>query len=243
MAAFEPYLPLNVPKPFADGVWIIDGPEIRMRYGPVALPFTTRMVVVRLATGGLWVHSPVAPDAQLLQAVDALGPVRHLIAPNSIHYWYMADWLDRYPDAVSYAVPGLARRAKRPFRIDHVLDDDHLPTAWGDEIDWVVVPGTAVTEAAFHVRPASTVILADLIENFELPRIKGRLHRLLVRLGGADGGTPHDLKMTFRPKRRQVAGRVRLILAWRPDKVIMAHGRPYASDGAAHLDRALAWAV
>jgi hypothetical protein len=242
MAAFEPYLPLNALKPFADSVWIVDGPEIPMSYGPFALPFTTRMVVVRLASGALWVHSPIAPDAQLLQALDALGPVRYLVAPNSIHYWYMADWLDRYRDATSYAVPGLARSAKRSFRIDQVLDEG-LRTAWNDEIDWAVVPGTAVTEAAFHVRAASTVILADLIENFELPRIRNRLLRLLVRLGGADGGTPHDLRMTFWPKRREVGDSVRRILAWRPDKVIMAHGRPYASDGAAHLERALGWAI
>lgn len=242
MAAFEPYIPLNVLKPFADDVWIIDGPEIGMRYGPLTLPFPTRAVLVRLGSGELWVHSPIAPNPALLSAIDALGTVRHLIAPNSIHYWYMRDWLDRYPDAVSYAVPDLRHRAKRPFRIDHLLESEGS-YPWSSMIDCIVVPGTAVTEAVFHVRAASTVILADLIENFEPTRIHSWVHRLLVKLGGANGWTPHDLKMTFRPKRRAVAVRTRQILAWEPEKVVMAHGRPYASNGAEELERALKWAV
>ena len=241
MAAFEPYSPLNEPKPFAPELWIVDGPEIQMDYGPLKLPFPTRMVVVRLASGQLWLHSPIAPDARLLKALEALGPVGHLIAPNSIHYWYMADWLERYPDAISYAVPDLAQNAKRPFRIDQPLSTGDF-YAWSSEIDCVVVPGSVVTEAVFHVRCASTVVLSDLIENFEPDRIRGRLHRLLVKLGGADGGTPRDLKLTFRGKRRRVAEQVGRILAWSPQKVVMAHGRPYSSEGGAELRRALAWA-
>ena len=62
MTAFEPYLPANVLKPFADGIWIVGGPEIRMDYGPVALPFPTRMVVVRLKPGHLWL--PLADRAR-----------------------------------------------------------------------------------------------------------------------------------------------------------------------------------
>lgn len=242
VASFKPYLPLNVLKPFAAGVWIVDGPEIGMRYGPFTLPFPTRMVIVRLGSGELWIHSPIAPDPALSSAIDAIGRVGHLIAPNSIHYWHMADWLDRYPEAISYAVPDLRRGTKRPFRIDHSLEPDGS-YPWSAEVDCVVVPGTAVTEAVFHVRGASTVILADLIENFEPARINGWVHRLLVKLGGADGGTPYDLRMTFRPRGRKVAIRMRQILAWRPEKVVMAHGRPYASGGAEELERALRWAV
>lgn len=242
MAAFEPYEPLNVPKPFANGLWIVDGPEIAMDYGPFTLPFPTRMTVARLASGDLWVHSPIAPDPALMAGIDSLGPVRHLVAPNSIHYWFMADWLERYPAATSYAVADLARTAKRPFRIDHPLVSG-LRTPWDEEIDWVAVPGTAVTEAVFLVRDANTVLLADLIENFEPQRIKSRFHRLLVRLGGADGGTPRDLRLTFWPKRREVAPQVARILQWHPERVVMAHGLPIAADGAEVLERELGWAL
>lgn len=242
MGAYEPYSPLNIPKPFAKDVWIVDGPEIRMDYGPVTLPFPTRMTIFRLANGDLWVHSPIAPDAAMFAEVERLGTVRHLVAPNSIHYWYMADWLERYPDAISYAVPDLAEKAKRPFRIDCLLDDTAQP-GWNGEIDWLLVPGTAVEEAVFHLRGAGTVVLTDLIENFEPRRVRGWLHRLLVRLGGADGGTPYDLRFTFWLRRQKVRRQVARLLAWQPDKVVMAHGKPYTEAGAAELERALRWAL
>ena len=241
MVALCPYDPLNTPKPFGPDAWIVDGPEIRMDYGPVSLPFPTRMVVARLASGDLWVHSPIAPDPGLFVQIDALGPVRHLIAPNSLHHSHMADWLARYPAAVSHAVPGL-HKAKRPFRIDRTFTPGHA-MGWENEIDWVLVPGTAVTEAVFHIRHASLVVLTDLIENFERDRVKGRILRWLIGLAGADGSTPFDLRMTFWPRRKAVRAAVAEIVSWAPERVVMAHGRPYASDGAAQLRRGLRWAV
>lgn len=242
MSAFEPYSPLNTPKPFAEDVWTIDGPEIRMDYGPVTIPFPTRTTVVRLANGDLWVHSPIAPDEQLVSGLAELGEVRHLIAPNSLHYWYMADWLERYPAALSYAVSDLVKKAKRPFRIDCPLGPDAHPD-WESEIAWLVVPGTAVSEAVFHVEQARVVVLTDLIENFEPRRVRSFLLRWAVRLAGATGAAPYDLRMTFWPKRGEVRKQVAQMLAWQPEKVVMAHGKPYSENGAAELERAFRWAT
>ena len=121
MAGFRPYAPLNVPKPFGDNIWIVDGPEIRMDYGPASIPFPTRMTLVRVGDGRLWVHSPVAPDAALFDAVDGLGEVAWLVAPNSLHYWFVADWQQRYPQAKTAAVPGagMVERANVQHRRHH----------------------------------------------------------------------------------------------------------------------------
>ena len=72
------YEPLHSLKPIATGVWIVDGGWTRF-YG---IPFPTRMTVIRLGDGGLWVHSPVGDENGLFDAVAALGAVRHLVAPN-----------------------------------------------------------------------------------------------------------------------------------------------------------------
>ncbi|HEX2811208.1 MAG TPA: DUF4336 domain-containing protein [Sphingopyxis sp.] len=244
MAGFRPYAPLNVPKSFGENIWIVDGPEIRMDYGPASIPFPTRMTLVRLGDGRLWVHSPVAPDAALFDAVDGLGEVAWLVAPNSLHYWFVADWQQRYPQAKTAAVPGLAEKAKRTFRTDVVLDGAGAP--WPrEEIDVVLVPGTAVSEAVFFHRASGTAILTDLIENFEPQRVVNPVYRWLVRWSGAahpDGKAPIDLRLTFWPKRRAVRAAVAAILAWPCERVVMAHGLPYASGGAAELCRALRWA-
>lgn len=243
MTAFIPYAPLNCPKAFGKDLWIVDGPEIRMNYGPVSIPFPTRMTIVRLDDGRLWVHSPIAPDDALFEAVDQLGPVAWLVAPNSLHYWYVADWQARYPAARTVAVPGLEIRAKRDFRIDALLTGPAMPLP--DAIDAVLIPGTAVDEAVFFHRASRTVILTDLIENFELPRIRNPLLRLLVRLSGAShphGKAPVDLRLTFWPHRQRVREEVAKILRWDCQRIVMAHGRPHESGGAAELRRAFRWA-
>jgi hypothetical protein len=53
----------------ADGIWTAEAPQ--RFYG---LHFGTRMTVLRLPDGGLWIHSPVSIDVALKGAIDALGP-------------------------------------------------------------------------------------------------------------------------------------------------------------------------
>ena len=61
-AATSLYEPLNQYKPFAHNIGIVDGPFEYMSLLGMRLPwpFTTRMTVVRLANGDLFLHSPVA---------------------------------------------------------------------------------------------------------------------------------------------------------------------------------------
>ncbi|WBU57618.1 hypothetical protein [Paracoccus sediminicola] len=96
------YEPLNRLKPLAEDLWIVDGPRISMNVGPFRTPFPTRMTVIRLPEG-VFLHSPIAFDAGLAEAVAALGPVRWLIAPNLIHYASVQPWLNAFPEAESWA--------------------------------------------------------------------------------------------------------------------------------------------
>lgn len=47
-----------------------------------------RGAVVKLSDGSLWVHSPVKLDPELKTAMDALGPVKHIVTPNFEHNKY-----------------------------------------------------------------------------------------------------------------------------------------------------------
>src|SRR3546814_13055705 len=87
----------------------------------------------------------------------------------------------------------------------------------------LLVPGTMVREAVFFHRASRTVILADLIENFEPARVRSRLFRWLVRLAGVAhpaGGTPADMRLTFWPRRRAVRAAMTEILAWDCERVV-----------------------
>lgn len=229
----------------APEVWIADGPEIRMDYLGLKLPFPTRMTVVRLPGGGLWLHSPTRPSEPLLRQVEALGPVRFLIAPNGLHYWWLPEWQARFPAAEAFGAPGLERTAKRPLPALQPLGDAP-PPEWGGTLDQVLVEGGLLTEVDFLHRPTRTLILTDLIENFEPRRVRSRFWRGLLRLSGAtdpDGKAPYDLQLSFLGRRRALRAAVERMLAWQPERILLAHGRCYERDGVAELRRAFRWVL
>lgn len=91
-------------------VWLAERPFFPTLPGMTSTDVGGKMAVVRLADGGLWVHSPVALDDALRAALAALGPVEHIVTPNTEHQKWAADWIRAYPDATSYACPGLRER-------------------------------------------------------------------------------------------------------------------------------------
>lgn len=243
----EPYTPLDTPKSVAADLWIVDGPPIDMAVGlGMSMPFPTRMVVVRLGNGDLWCHSPIAPDDALFAALDALGPVRHLVSPNKLHYAHIAAWKRRYPQATAWASPGVRERAAAQ-RIEVAFDVDLAdtpPAAWAADIDQLRFRGSRVMqEFVFFHRASASVILADLIENFEAARLSPGL-RLLARVGGVldpDGRPPLDLRLTFLGHKAEARASLARMLAWHPERVLLAHGRCYLTDGEAELRRAFRW--
>lgn len=240
------YRPLDTPKPFARDVWIVDGPLIRMAVPGGSMPFPTRMTVVRLADGTLWCHSPTAPHARLFAAIDALGPVRHLVSPNKLHYAHIAAWKRRYPQAVAWASPGVRERAagqKMAVTFDAELGDAPPPD-WSGTLDQLHFRGSRVLEeVVFLHRASATLILADLIENLEPPRLRPWM-RLLARLGGVcdpDGKAPLDLRLTYLGHKRVARACLARMQAWQPQRIILAHGRCYHADAQAELRRAFRW--
>ncbi len=234
------YEPINRPKPAADGVWIVDGPAIRF----MGLPFPTRMTLVRLEDGALFVHSPIALDEGLKARIDALGRVAHLVAPNPIHYWWVGEWKAAYPRAVVWAAPGMDKRlARRGAAAERILED-RPPPDWAREIDQLLVRSAAMAEAVFFHRPSRTLILTDLIENFEPGRIPCAPLRALARLAGnldPDGKAPIDMRLSFLGRRRAARAAVGRMIAWGPERVVLAHGRWYRENGTAELKRAFRW--
>lgn len=232
------YEPLYSLKPVAPDIWIADGGWIRF-YG---LPFPTRMTVVRLACGGLWLHSPIADKDGLADAVAACGPVRHLIAPNWIHYAWLPDWQARFPEATSWGSPGVVQRARgRGLRLhlNHELTDDP-PADWAGQIDQRLAASGLHREVVFFHRASRSLILTDLIENFE-PAKMPLWVRPLLRLGGVcdpDGGMPRDIAASFARRPTHLRELVETMIGWGPERVILAHGRWYDRDGAAELRRA-----
>lgn len=235
------YPPLDEPKPVARDIWVVDGPVIRF----YKMPFSTRATIVRLENGDIWLHSPTRWSHDLQQKIEALGPIRHLIAPNWIHYAYVADWQAALPDARVWAAPGVAGRAAShgvDIRIDHDLTQD-APPDWAGQIDQMIVEGSRLhREAVFFHRASDTLILTDLIENFEPAKLLWWF-RPLARLGGVSepGAMPRDMRASFAGHTDQLRAQVQRMIDWAPTRVILAHGRWYREGGTDELRRAFSW--
>ena len=237
----ETYDPINALKPVADNIWIVDGPVISFK----SVPFSTRMTVVRLGTGELFIHSPTELTGSLKREIDALGRVRHLVSPNKIHYWWIGAWGEHYPDAQRWASPGAREAsAKQGWDFTDDLAED-APSAWRAELEQLIVRGGRfLEEVVFFHQASRSLILADLIENFEACRVKSPLMRFLLTLAGnldPDGKLPIDLRLSFWGRHEALRPAVQRMIDWQPERIILAHGRCYEGNASAELRRAFRW--
>ncbi len=223
---------------FGPEIWIADGPAVTAALG---FRFPTRMAVVRLAGGALFVWSPVALSDALRAELDALGKVACLVAPNSLHDLFIADWKRAYPGARIFAAPGLRERRK-DIAFDEDLGDPP-PGDWAGQIDQVVVRGNAITtEVVFFHRASATIIFTDLIQ--QLPKGWYSGWRAVVAkldlMTAAEPSVPRKFRLAFRDRRAARAA-VQQILAWPAQRVLMAHGAPVAESGQAVIAKAFRW--
>jgi hypothetical protein len=162
-----------------------------------------------------------------------------------LHYWWIPDWNALFPKAGIHAAPGLDGHTKRPLP-PHALLDDKAPPAWADTIDQVIVYGYLFTEVDFFHRPSRTLILTDVIENFQVSRVNSPFYRFLLRIGGAadpDGQAPLDMRLALLRHLEAVRNAVHQMIAWDPERIVLAHGRWYGRNAVAELQRAFRWLV
>ncbi|HEY8596242.1 MAG TPA: DUF4336 domain-containing protein [Devosiaceae bacterium] len=238
------YEPTSTLKPVAANVWIVDGPAIDFGPGPFHVPFPTRMTIVRLPGGRLFVHSPTELTRDMVEEISAIGTVFWLIAPNRIHHWWMPQWHKAYPYAEVFVAPRVkqAARGRLDFPLNVINGRGDYP--WAERIDTFAAVGDFMTELIFFDRMTRTLILTDLIENFEQKRVHPGWMRWLIRAGGVadpDGQMPRDMRIGFWRRRDRLRALIGDLIALDPERVIIAHGRWYERNGAAELRRAFRW--
>jgi hypothetical protein len=243
------YEPINAYKPFAPLIGFADGPFEYVVLAGINMPlaFTTRMTIVQLANGDLFLHSPIAFDSALAEQLRSMGTVRHLVSPNRGHYAHIGEWARVFPHAITWASPGVQERA-RSVGIDVRFERDlHLdaPAEWRDEMDQAVIPGAVLDEVVFFHRSSKTLIVADTIMNFERERVKQPL-RLIARLANMTyplGGMSPDMRIALWPNKRRVRPAIEKVLAWQPERIILSHGRCFDKDASCVICRAFSWAL
>ena len=169
------YEPINIYKPLRANIGTVDGPFEYFTLAGIRMPmpFTTRMTVIRLSGGDLWLHSPIVFEASLAAELQRLGTVRHLISPNQWHYAHIGEWQKAFPEAVAWSSPGVRQMARARHIDVHFNRDLEIapPPEWRNELDQTVVPGGVFKEFIFFHRASATLILTDTIMNMDLGKL------------------------------------------------------------------------
>jgi hypothetical protein len=199
-------------------VWVVERP---LRY--FGAEVGTRMTVIKLNDGSLFVHSPVSLDLEIRKGLDQLGEVRLVVAPNRFHHLFAADYPRAYPASVLFGAPGLDAKRK-DLKFDAILADQP-PSQWAGQIEQEVFhafPG--LNEVVFFHPSSRTVLFTDLL--FNVMHSSSAYTRTLLKLDGGYGtvAVARTFRLAIRLKRRMARQAIDRILDWDFDRVIMAHG-------------------
>ena len=210
---------------FTEDVWVCRQP---LRF--LGVQVGTRMTIVRLETGALWVHSPVAVDEEKAAEICGLGPVSFIVAPNRLHHLFVAPFRDRWSEASVFLAPGLS--SKRPDLEPAITLQGEATYSWSAEIEHECVSGLrTLGEVAFFHRRSRTLLLTDLA--FNIGRDTPFWSRQAMWLNDAYGRLrcPRDVRWLFVADRDAFARSIRRIADWDFDRITIAHGHVVRSEG------------
>lgn len=215
----------------AEGVWTATAP-VRI----VGMPLTTTMTVLGLEAG-LLVHSPVPLTEKLRLALEKLGDVTHLYAPNTMHHTWIGEWSAAYPSARLHA-PGALCRKRRDLKIDRVHGEG---AEFDPAVEELPISGFRLEESTlFHLRSRSLVV-TDLVHQIGKPAhlwtkiyatTMGFYDRVavsaVIRLG-AFSDTQAARRSLDEVLRRPI------------ERIVVGHGAPITSEPVAKLAAAYNW--
>ncbi len=224
----QPVRPHNQLEELAEGVW-------RVR-GSLPFPMFRNMIVIRLPSGELVLHSVVALDDAGLNSLEALGRPAYAIVPSRGHQMDTAFYRARYPDLAF-----LAPEAVRPVvRVDVADTVEHALPALGFKVH--PVPGWKSPECVYEYELPSggrILISNDVFGGPDAHDHSRLLGRLLVRrmtVPGNGFGVTRITRWTM-VSDKEALRRFARELADTPDLrlVTVSHGEPLTKAPAERL--------
>lgn len=213
-----------------------------LKFGPFA--FTSRMTVVRLQSGKLWIHSPIAPTPAIIAALDKLGSVQFVVAPNKVHHLHFLPFIQTFPYATGIIASGLNR--KRPDLESYkTIGDAGMELAgspsWTAELQAIFIEGIpTLQETAWFHQPSGTLILTDLLACFGSNNTG--VNRLMARLLGVYENLAMSRTIKFLVKDKYALARsVKLLLALDVQRIVVSHDQIIEIDAKQKLEQAFRW--
>lgn len=219
---------------FAEGVWV-DTEPVRF----LGMRLTATMAVLRLTDNTLLLYSPVAMTPKRRAAIEVLGAVAHLYAPNLYHHRWIGEWADAFPSALLHSPARLARK-RHDLRIDRVHCSSLLP-AFAGVVDELHIDGFRLEESVLFHRPSRTLVVADIVHNVGRPEDRwtgfyahtmGFYDRVAVS---------RVIRWTAFSDRAAARRSIDELLALPFEGLVVGHGKPLSAGGRQALAAAYAW--
>jgi len=206
-----------------------------LNFGPIQIK--TRMTLIRLRDGALWVHSPIEPTPSLLAELSTLGEVRYVLAPNRTHHLFFRRFLKSFPQAKGFVAPGLAEK------IDDLSQYPVIPMAgpWGDELKGWFIDGLPVlSETVWFHENTGTLLLTDLLFSFGTHNTG--MAKLVARLLGVYDRLGMSLTMKLMTKNKQALRRsIEPLLSLPVQRIVLAHDQVIDEQPVKKLREAFEW--
>lgn len=197
-----------------DGIWVVDHPLTLF-----GIQLDGRMTLVRLDDASLMVVSPGPMNDALKQDICALGQVSAIVAPNRFHHLYVKAAQEYFPEAKTFAAPGLEKK-RSDIAFDAVID---AKAGWPGVEAHIFGGLPMFNEVVLFHKASSTLILTDLMMN--VPDAKGLLSKLMYWLEGVSKRPRVPRIMSLMCKDRAAArASAQWILEQPVQRIILAHG-------------------
>lgn len=217
------------------GVWAATG-EMRVFPG-VYFPVTSH--IVRLASGGLLVHSPIDFKEDEVLAIRKLGEVEKILAPNLGHVTFLKKAHELFPGAELLGPVGLD--AKFPdLRFAEILGEASS-RALAADFEQVFVGGApSVSEIVLRHHTSGCLIVADYF--FNIHETRGLFTRPLLRYVSDALEKPAQSRLWRKATQNKAAARksAEAVLALEFHRVLVGHGRPI-ENGKTVAKKCLSW--
>jgi len=213
------------------GLWIASDP-VRI----VGTRLSANMTVLRLEGDALLLHSPVSMTPERRAAVEALGEIAHLYAPNTFHHRWIGEWAAAFPKARVHAPSALSKE----LRIDRAHDKEPDASLSGI-LDEQHFAGFRLHETALVHRPSRSLVVADLAHNIGRP--KDGWTKFYTRMMGFYDrvALSRVIRWTaFSDKGATRAG-IDALLALPFDNMLVGHGDPVIGNAHASFAEVYAW--
>jgi len=213
-------------KEFAENLCLVEDEKFSVG----GLQIGSRMTIVRMNDGNLFVHSPIALSKTINDSIDSIGKPRFIIAPNTMHHLFLKQFYDQYSDTELYIVPGLRKKCPALSHAKDFLDGTDYP--WINEIKQHNVKGIPKLEEVVFFHPQSkTLILTDLA--FYITSERPLFTRLFFRLNGVYNkfGPSRIFKHFILKNKSEFKKSLDYILAWDFERIIISHGRLIEKNG------------